>query len=316
MRNVITPALLSTLVLFASACSQPSTPVSPSAAIVPAADSAQLAAKAGKLDVCHRTGNGFNLISISDNAWPAHQDHGDGLPLGLVPGSGASFDSACIAISAPAILSASPASVDFGSVAVGTSSGVRVITVKNTGGSPATHLGGVIITPNTTTDYVVTSNTCTPQAAGILDPNETCEVAIRFAPTSAGSRAATFTISTETTGPVTVALNGIGTVPLALSLFPSSLVFSSQASGTLSAPQSILVVNSSTEAVSISSIALAGANAAEFDVTNTCGASILAGSFCNASVVFHPASPGAKTATVNVVTTGGVQQVPLSATGS
>jgi hypothetical protein len=194
---------------------------------------------------------------------------------------------------------------------------VRVITVKNTGGSPASHLSGVTITPVTTAgDFVVTSNTCTPQAAGILDPNETCEVAIRFVPTSAGSRAATFIISTEVTGPVSVALTGTGATASALSFFPANLTFASQPSGSASAAQSILVVNSSTDAVGVSSISVAGANAAEFDVTHTCGASIPQAVFCHISVVFHPASPGAKTATVNVVTAGGVQQVPLSATGS
>jgi hypothetical protein len=316
MRNSIAPFVAFTLAVVASACSQSSSPVSPSAVSVPAiAGSSQLAAKAGKIDVCHRTGSGFDLITINDNAWPAHQGHGDGLPLGPVPGSASSFDSACVAISAPAVLSASPATLDFGSVAVGTTSGLRVITVKNTGGSPASHLGGVMITPMQN-DFVVVSNTCTPQVAGILDPNETCEVAIRFAPESAGARAATFTISTEVTGPVSVALTGTGTAAAALSFFPSSLTFASQPSGSVSAAQSVTVVNSSTGTVGISSIALAGVNAAEFEVTNTCGAEISAGAFCSLSVVFHPASPGAKTATVNVVTAGGLQQVSLSGTGS
>ena len=29
------------------------------------------------MDVCHVTGNGFNVISVSNNALPAHQGHGD-----------------------------------------------------------------------------------------------------------------------------------------------------------------------------------------------------------------------------------------------
>ena len=33
--------------------------------------------KADKVDVCHVTGNGFNVISVSGNALPAHQAHGD-----------------------------------------------------------------------------------------------------------------------------------------------------------------------------------------------------------------------------------------------
>lgn len=39
-----------------------------------------------KVDVCHREGNGsYHLINISENALPAHLNHGDGLPGGKVP---------------------------------------------------------------------------------------------------------------------------------------------------------------------------------------------------------------------------------------
>ena len=30
-----------------------------------------------KVQICHRTGNGFNLISVSQSAIPAHEGHGD-----------------------------------------------------------------------------------------------------------------------------------------------------------------------------------------------------------------------------------------------
>jgi len=41
----------------------------------------------GKVDVCHRTGNGkFVLINISSNALPAHLSHGDATPGDAVPG--------------------------------------------------------------------------------------------------------------------------------------------------------------------------------------------------------------------------------------
>ena len=34
-----------------------------------------------KVDVCHNEGNGtFHLINISDNAFPAHVEHGDASP--------------------------------------------------------------------------------------------------------------------------------------------------------------------------------------------------------------------------------------------
>ena len=52
------------------------------------------AASAGKMDVCHREGNGsFHLINVSENAVPAHLYHGDALPGETVPGmEGKKFD--------------------------------------------------------------------------------------------------------------------------------------------------------------------------------------------------------------------------------
>jgi len=45
-----------------------------------------LAAPAEKVDVCHMDGTGvYHLINISDNAYPAHQEHGDAYTGELVP---------------------------------------------------------------------------------------------------------------------------------------------------------------------------------------------------------------------------------------
>ncbi|MBZ5585096.1 MAG: hypothetical protein LAQ30_23370 [Acidobacteriia bacterium] len=42
-------------------------------------------AKAGKVNVCHVTGNGtYRLININKNALPAHLDHGDAGPASLI----------------------------------------------------------------------------------------------------------------------------------------------------------------------------------------------------------------------------------------
>ena len=50
-----------------------------------------------KVTLCHRTGAGFyNKIEVSVSAEPAHIAHGDGKPLGPVPGqTGKFFTSSC-----------------------------------------------------------------------------------------------------------------------------------------------------------------------------------------------------------------------------
>jgi hypothetical protein len=201
--------------LVAVGCGQSvNTPSSPSAVVStdPQASSAvsriTAAAKAGMIDVCHKVGGGFTLLTINDTAWPAHEAHGDGSPSGAVPGTNLFFDSAC-AIAAPAAsISATPNPMAFGSIAIGAVSGERTITVTNTGGTTS-FLGGVTITGDAN-DFVVVRNTCSPQSVGSFEPAETCEVGIRFVPSAEGARNATFLINLDGGPTASVALTGTG----------------------------------------------------------------------------------------------------------
>jgi hypothetical protein len=47
-----------------------------------------LAAKADKVDICHNAGDKVVMISVSGNAWAAHQAHGDVLAVEGVCDSG------------------------------------------------------------------------------------------------------------------------------------------------------------------------------------------------------------------------------------
>lgn len=60
------------------------------------------AAPAEKVDVCHAEGNGtYILINISENAYPAHVEHGDASPGEPVPGmEGMIFSEDCTPVSA------------------------------------------------------------------------------------------------------------------------------------------------------------------------------------------------------------------------
>lgn len=53
----------------------------PAMVLVAATTATAVGQPQGKVDVCHRTGNGsFHEINISGNALPAHLRHGDMLP--------------------------------------------------------------------------------------------------------------------------------------------------------------------------------------------------------------------------------------------
>jgi uncharacterized repeat protein (TIGR01451 family) len=129
--------------------------------------------------------------------------------------------------------------------------------------------------------------------------------------------AVTYTTSPGTFSAATADFNGDGALDLAftnggvasvsiflqslpVSLTPTSLAFGNQAAGTSSTAQVVTLRNTSCATVHISLIGIAGANALEFSLLTTCGASVVNASTCTISVTFSPTSVGAKVATLSV----------------
>lgn len=112
---------------------------------------------------------------------------------------------------------ANPASVNFGSQALGTGSVSRTVTLTNTGGSPL-YISRVAVQGGTGgADFSAGTGTLPLSLA----PGASTAVIVRFAPTAAGGRAATLVISANVpNGFLTVPLSGTGIPPadLALSL--------------------------------------------------------------------------------------------------
>src|SRR5208282_1478578 len=100
--------------------------------------------------------------------------------------------------------------------------------------------------------------------------------------------------------PQTVNLTGTGAAA-GVGLSASTLTFGSQLLGTSTPAQSVTLTNNGTLALSITSIAVTGANAGDFSMTNTCGSSIAAGANCAISVTFTPAAAGSRNATITII---------------
>src|SRR5205823_83725 len=85
-----------------------------------------------------------------------------------------------------------------------------------------------------------------------------------------------------------------------------------------SAARSITVSNSGTGMLSISSIAVTGANAGDFSQTNTCASSIVAGGSCTIAVTFSPQAAGARSASITLTDSAAnsPQTVALTGTGT
>lgn len=100
-------------------------------------------------------------------------------------------------------------------------------------------------------------------------------------------------------------------------LSTSSLSFSSENQGATSPAQSVMLTNSGNAPLSISAISLAGTNPGDFQQTNTCGSSVVAGGSCSVGVKFTPTATGSRSASLTISdnATGSPQLVNLMGTG-
>ena len=107
------------------------------------------------------------------------------------------------------------------------------------------------------------------------------------------------------------AANGAVAAP---SLSPNSLTFTSQSVGSATTAQVITLTNSGKADLSLTSIAVSGANSADFAQSNNCGSSVAAGASCAISVTFKPGASGTRTAAVALRdnATGSPHNVALS----
>jgi len=98
-------------------------------------------------------------------------------------------------------LQITPASLSFGSIAVGTPASLS-LTLANTGTAPITGLALAI-----TGDYAITQ----PCPYVTLAPGSSCSVTVTFSPTAPGTRSGTLTItSSDASSPAAVSLTGSG----------------------------------------------------------------------------------------------------------
>jgi len=92
--------------------------------------------------------------------------------------------------------------------------------------------------------------------------------------------------------------SGSGAAPAAISVSPSSLSFDAPTLHTAVPSKAITVSNTGGSALSITQIAISGADAAAFSQTSTCGASVAAGSSCTVTVTFAPSTSGSLNASI------------------
>ena len=199
------------------------------------------------------------------------------------------------------IASVSPASISFGSVVQGASSTAKTITLLNSGTGP------LQVTSVTAPAPFAQTNTCTSVA-----PGSSCAISVTFAPATVGSFTGALSI-VDNAGTQTVALSGSSTAQVTLSV--SSLSLGSMVVGSTSAAKTVTLTNHAKVAVTFSSVAAGGAFAL---ASNTCGASIAAGTTCTVGVTFTPVATGAATGALTFTDSAlnTPQTVALTGTGT
>ena len=204
---------------------------------------------------------------------------------------------------APVTFSAS--TLSFGTVAVGSTSAIKTVTLTNHSSAPLA-LDGVIASP----PFAVASSTC----GATVNAGGSCAIGVTFSPTAIGSAAGTLTFTDSApTSPQTVNLTATGSAPVTFSA--SSLSFGTVAIGNVSAVKNVTLTNRNSVSLGIAGIETTPGFAV---ASSTCGTSVPAGASCTVGVTFSPLAVGAATGTLTFTDSAvtSPQAIAVSGTGS
>ena len=240
---------------------------------------------------------------------------------GALTGSLAISDSApdspqTVALSGTGVLplTISPASLAFGTVAAGTTSAAKTVSITN---NQTTTLNFGFAASG---DFAISAGGTTCGTS--LASKAKCNIAVTFAPQSAGAVDGAVTLTDGTSfSPQLVALTGTGsggsTAPLTFT--PTSLSLAAVV-GTTSAAKAVTVKNTSASTLTLNSIAASGEFSASGSGATPCAAGhvLNAGSSCTLSATFTPAfgSGSSITGAIVVTDTATVGQQILDAKGT
>jgi mono/diheme cytochrome c family protein len=213
-----------------------------------------------------------------------------------------------------------PTALTFAAQSLRTASTPQTVTVSNAAGAGAALVLGSA-TLSSGSDYAISGGTC---AAGTsLAAGAACTFSVTFTPSVTGTRSATLTVAHNGNGGAsTVSLTGTGVDNSpAVTLSPTQLAFT-QTVGATSDPLRVVVGNSGTSALVLSSLTLSGGNASDFAIAaaSTCasGTSLASGSNCFVELRFTPGAAGVRSASLVIQhnAVGGSSSVALSGQGN
>jgi hypothetical protein len=216
-------------------------------------------------------------------------------------------------------LALSSSAFTFGNQVVSTTSAAQTATVTNNGSMNVT-ISTIAMGGGAPGDFA-RAGTCA--ANGTLTPGGTCTITATFTPLAVGTRSASISvIHSGNNSPNVINLTGMGVAtPSPNPTFSSTNVtFGNQAVTTTSAAQTVTLTNTGPLAMSISGIAIGGANPGDFARAGTCnaGTSLATNGSCTIQATFAPTTTGARAGQISIASNapGSPHVVNLSGTGT
>lgn len=228
-------------------------------------------------------------------------------------------------------ISITPSTLNFGNETVSVTSALLPITITNPSTAPLAITSiSVAEVGNSVTVFTETDNCIgTYQGSsfgGTIPPGGGyCTIYVAFTPSATGTQSTTITL-TDNAGGVAGAqqiinVTGFGTiVATSVTVNPSTLVFGSQAVGSVSAPQTVTITNTGTEVLNITNFSTG--TSGDFSWTSPSCQSVSntlqISQSCTVNVTFSPTASGTRTGLLSISdnATGSPQTVALTGTGA
>ena len=220
--------------------------------------------------------------------------------------------------SPPLKIKVSPMSINFGSIKADAISPSRKVTITNAAGAgaPDLTLSSYQLSGANPSEFKLDTSSCPSR----LPRGASCPVYVTATPSSSSfaPRSAVLNINSNAPDNGTVPVKLAAKVsPPVLSVSPKSVNLGKVISGSTSTAKTIIVKNTGLSDLGISSVTLGGNDPSRFTRTNSCS-TLAKGASCGITVSFSPASIGARSATLTIVSNAprnGTVIVKLAGTG-
>jgi len=210
----------------------------------------------------------------------------------------------------------SPASLNFGTVYVGTTE-IETTTITNTGSSMVTFSSFSIASISGDDSSGFLGITFCPKT---LNPGRSCTIFMSFTADSnvTKTHAANLVVVDNGAGSPQMVLMTATVINPVASLSPSSLSFGNQKTNTTSAAKTITLTNTGTTQLTLNTVSISGNFALASGTTCAHGTALAPNGKCLINVTFKPTSKGSKSGTVTVTDNAlrGTSTVSLSGAGN